>query len=182
MIKIGNWLERCDEKALAERDPSEYNSFVSMFLEADGRIPRFQNWKEVAEAYKLDHVTELTFDSIRHIVVLEIHDGSINQVLTLQDSSEYFKVFGGCDQGIINTDGSAFIQLLRDGEEVAVFHIDNSPFDVVVDKYGDGWEEFTGGRDEFSHDIALHEFKHHLLDHDVDAEVTKENTLFVAQL
>lgn len=176
MIKIGSWLDRCDEVGL--RESADYNSFRAMYLE-DGD---YKDWKEVVEAYGNDHITTLTFDTIRHIVVLEIYDGSINQTLSLKDNTESFVVYAGVDQGIINTSGSAFIQCMRDGKEIAVFHVVNSPFDVQVNEYGDGWQEFTGGRDEFSHDIALQEFKQHLIDNGVDAEVTKENTLFIAEL
>jgi len=174
MIKIGNWLDRCDEAGLKEH--VGYNSFNAMYLE-DGE---YKNWQEVVKAYDLHGVKELTYDGIRHIVVLEIADGSINQVLSLENADETFKIYADYDDFIFNSDGTSFIQYLKDGVEVAVYMIADSPYDVQDE---DDWYEFSCSRDsEFNREIALEDLRKRFEKNGIHADVTSENTIFVAQL
>jgi hypothetical protein len=178
VIKVGNWLCRADEVGLAEA--VGYNSFRAMYLDGG----EYQNWQDVVQAYDLEEVTTFTFNKIRNIVVLEIANGGINQVLSLENEDETFTIFGdGRCGGIFNTDGAAFIQYKKGGVERAVFMIDNSPYDVSEE---DEWYEFTCSRDkDMTRDIALQELNLFLRNRGVDIHqnpFTSENTIFVTQL
>jgi len=152
-----------------------------MYLEDDPA--KYEGWADVVMAYRTDSVSELTYHTIRNIVVLEVHDGSINQVFSLENEDEMFKVYSeGCCGGIFNTDGAAFIQYLKGGGQQAVYMIDNSPYDVGM--YEDDWYEFSRD-DDFSREIAIQELNLFLRNRGVDIHthpITAENTVFVTQL
>jgi hypothetical protein len=160
---IGNWLNRVD-------DDEGLKYFESLY-----DISPYQ----MIVDHQIFHITRLFPEKVQHVVFME-YDGDINGIMSLNPGEHLMVYSDGCmaEEGrVFNTDGMAFIELVRDCKKVAMWSVENSPYDMVKDD----WEEDMDGED-FTYQDALEAVREELKKHDIDKEVTESNVIFVRQL
>lgn len=123
--------------------------------------------------HEVFNITRIFPDEYRHVAFIE-GDGEVNCVFTLKDN-EHLMVYSGVGGGsIFNTDGMAFVRLIRDCKQVAMWSVDNSPFD-----YND--EEFEIR--EINIEDILNNIENAILEStEGEFTVDRNNTLIVGQL
>lgn len=86
--------------------------------------------EQIIKDYKLE--VRSVPENIKLIVFPE-YDGSINQIFEIEDGDMIFVWGGGCCGTIFNTDGIAFMDLVRDDKVIAQWVMDNSPYEMNDD-------------------------------------------------
>lgn len=156
MKTIGNWFDRVDTPEGIEKFQKNYKYHPVDYM----------------ERYQVDYLTELKVPTVCYIAILE-YDGTFNQIFALEEGETINAYSSGCmaDEGrIFNTDGMAFMTLVRDGQNIATFCLENSPYDAEDDDF-----------DEMSKEEVL-ENLNEVLGRDFTQPATESNTLFVRQL
>lgn len=159
MIIIGNWLKRVDTVEGRARFKGTYN----------------MDYFEYMIEHEVTHITRLFAPKTAHVVIME-YDGSFNQVFSLY-SNEHLEVHSDgcmCDkQRIFNTDGIAFIRLVRDCKVQGTFCLENSPFDME----DNDWNDFDISKEEIFEKLNIM-----LSERNAQFPATIDNTIFVRQL
>lgn len=156
---IGKWLKRVD----TDEGRAEFKKFYDV------------DFYEYMINHEVTHITRLFPQNIKYIVFLDSY--SIYQIFALEEKDHLMVYSSGCiakEKRIFNTDGMAFMRLVRDGEIKGTFCIENSPFDQEKND----WEEDLG----FTHKAGIDKVNTMLNDKGLPMESTKKNTLFVRQL
>lgn len=156
---IGKWLRRVDTPEGRESFKKSYNV----------------DFYEYMIRNEVTHITRLFPDNIKYIVFLDSY--SIYQIFVLEDKDHLMVYSSGCmakEKRVFNTDGMAFMSLVRDCEVKGTFCIENSPYDQ---EKGD-WETEI----EMTHKEGVSKVNAMLLDKKLPQTATKKNTLFVRQL
>lgn len=125
--------------------------------------------------YSVTHISYPHPDVIRHVAFLE-YDGTINQLFSLEDDEHLMVYSSGCmahEGKFFNTDGIAFMVLVREGKRVATFSVENSPYDLEESDFDE--------LDQSKSDI-LQEIRKLLEANSCTIPVTDSNVLFVQQL
>lgn len=159
MLIIGNWLKRVD----TEEGRAKFKGTYDM------------DYFEYMIEHDVTYVTRLFAPKIAHVVILE-YDGGINQVFSLT-SKEHLEVYSsGCmsdKERVFNTDGMAFMRLVRDCKVQGTFCLENSPFDMEEDD----WEHMDSSKEE-----VFEKLNTMLSTRNAEFSATPENTIFVRQL
>lgn len=158
MIIIGNWLKRVDTVEGRAKFKGTYD--VDYF--------------EYMIEHQVTHITRLFAPKTAHVVILE-YDGSMNQIFSLS-SQEHLEVHSHSsvsDKRVFNTDGMAFMRLIRDCEVKGTFCLENSPFDMEEDD----WQYM-----EYSKEKVFEKLNALLSDRNAEFTATEDNTIFVRQL
>ena len=83
--------------------------------------------EQVIKDYELEKF--VVPEHIKAIVCPE-YDGTINQVFIIEPDDLVIVWAEGCCDTIFNTDGMAFMDLYRNGEHIARWCMDNSPYEM----------------------------------------------------
>lgn len=141
----GNWLERTD----TPKGKAWFEEFYEM------TIP------DLIKDYDLDPIT--VHPNIKAIVFPE-SNASINQTFLIEAGETVVAYSEGCYDTVFNTSGMVVMELWRDGERIAQWLIENSPYEMSKQDFED-------------EDIDLDKIFAQLPD-----GLTMENTIFVRQL
>lgn len=158
---LGKWLTRVDTPEGRELFKQLYDKdFYEMMIRHD-----------------VTHISHIFPDIIRHVVFVE-YDGTFNQVFSLDDGDHLLVYSDGCmsDKGChFNTDGIAFFCLVRGGEIIGWYSVENSPYDLCEDDWDldDSCEELTV---QLRAMLDVYDYP------DTTKVVTNSNVLFVRQL
>jgi hypothetical protein len=152
-------------------------------VDTEDGAKRFENLYKMSH-YKMIvnhetfHITRIFPNKYQHIAFIEGMDGSANCVFTLKPGEHLMVYSSGCmgDNAVFNTDGIAFVRLIRDCKEVAMWAVDQSPYDYTDEDY----DNHELDREEVMENIrkAIKES----VEGEMEYEVTSENTLIVGQL
>lgn len=115
-----NWNDRVDTEEGAKKFQDLYDmSHYQMIVD-----------------YEVFHITRVYPKQYKHIAFIE-SDGEVNCVFTLKDEEHLMVYSDGCmgDEAVFNTDGIAFIELVRDCKKVAMWSVDQSPYDYKDEEY-----------------------------------------------
>lgn len=146
-------------------------------------------WEYIVR-YELFNINHISSNKYRHIVFLEGADSSINCLLSLtnEDKREHLVIYNNVgEEHIFNTDGMAIIRLIRDSKDVAMFVVDNSPYDI---KNNDEDNEFLESEYETTRQKVIDKINK-ILENNKECfpeksqepyKATIENTLIVGQL
>lgn len=145
MRVIGKWLDRTDTP--------EGKAWFEDFYEIT--IPKLIKDYELEEIKVPDHIKSIVFPE---------YDGTINGVYIIDEGETVIAYSEGCYNTVFNTSGMVVMELWRDGERVAQWLIENSPYEMSKKDFED-------------EDIDLDEIFAKLPD-----GLTMENTIFVRQL
>lgn len=145
MRVIGKWLGRTD----TPDGKAWFEDFYEM------TIPKLIKDYELEEIKVPDHIKAIVFPE---------DDGTINGVYIIDEGETVIAYSEGCYNTVFNTSGMVVMELWRQGERVAQWLIENSPYEMSKKDFED-------------EDIDLDEIFAKLPD-----GLTMENTIFVRQL
>ena len=145
MRVIGKWLGRTD----TPDGKAWFEDFYEM------TIPKLIKDYELEEIKVPDHIKAIVFGE---------DDGTINGVYIIDEGETVIAYSEGCYNTVFNTSGMVVMELWREGERVAQWLIENSPYEMSKKDFED-------------EDIDLDEIFAKLPD-----GLTMENTIFVRQL
>lgn len=125
--------------------------------------------------YDLTNITTFTNENKTHIAFID-YDGTINQLFSLKDG-ESIEVCADADLSYLelsfNSDCISFFHLVRNGEKVATFYAENSPYDI---------EEEHFDNDYYTKESLINSVKELLDTFNCPIPVTGNNVFFVGQL
>ncbi|MNJ90399.1 hypothetical protein D3C87_79950 [compost metagenome] len=115
-----NWNNRVDTEEGAKKFEDLYE---------------MSHYKMMVE-YEVFHITRVFPKQYQHIAFVE-SDGDVNCVYTLKENEHLMVYSDGCmgDDAVFNTDGIAFVSLIRDCKQVAMWSVDQSPYDYTEEEY-----------------------------------------------
>lgn len=155
---IGNWLDRVDT-------PEGKEGYIKTY----GHCPF-----ETIVNHELFHLTRIFPDKYRFLAILE-YDGEISQIFALEDNEHLMVYSAGACGGIFNTDGQAFVKLIRECKQIGMWVVDNSPYDLTDEM----WEE---DMDEITKEEVLNNLNSLLKTNGLKIKASNDNVLYVRQL
>jgi hypothetical protein len=116
-------------------------------------------------------------DTFKYVVVMDYPD-SIEQIFVLEDDDILIIYSEARCDGLFNTDGLAYMRLVKkDNPEktVAMWCLENSPFDYDVDETGSENKNMTP-------EILMQHLNVSLKHYSLSEDATRENSVFVRML
>lgn len=124
--------------------------------------------------YEPFHITRLFEDNYKYLVFLE-YDADPRQVFYIEPG-EHIMVYNDIESEIFNTDQMAFFSLIRDGNRIATFCTEHSPWSFRLDDK-ESLEEM-----EVTSEEVLEKINTYCKGNDLEHLATIENTLIVRNL
>lgn len=166
MHVIGEWCPRVDTPEGSAKFQEDYD------LTPDEYIVK----------YDLTNITTFTNKNKTHIAFVE-YDGTINQLFTLKDG-ESIEVCADARLSYLerafNSDCISFFHLIRNGEKVATFYAENSPYDMEEEHFEVEKEDFDDNC--YTKKSLINNVQNLLLKSNFQIPATEDNILFVRQL
>jgi hypothetical protein len=168
---IGKWLPRVDTPEGREQFKKKYSV----------------DYYEYMIEHEVTSIKRLFYKNCKFIVILE-SDNTFNQVFVLEEQDHVMVYSEGClnDKFYFNTDGMAFMSLVRDCEKKATWFLENSPYDHEEDDWEEPHEpdpdEDIIDDSDMSKEGAFKRLRELLITHNINETVTDTNVIFVNQL